>query len=204
MMHSSTAERRENFDELVSPYGGALVNLIVDDEERSELIAYASELSSLQLSSRSMCDLELLAIGAFSPLDRFMGKADYMAVLREMRLANGILFHMPITLRAQGVQDLRQGRDIALRNPKNELLAIMTVEEVFDWNIAHEAQSILGTTDVRHPLVAEMAGWGKAYLSGPLKVLNLPKHYDFTELRKTPAEVRSTLQALGHTNVVAF
>jgi sulfate adenylyltransferase len=203
-MNHTAVRSRETIEELISPYCGELVNLVVDGEERKKLTERANKLSSLQLSSRSMCDLELLSIGAFSPLDRFMGKADYTAVLEEMHLANGTLFPIPITLPVQGVQCIQEGKDIALRSPKNELLAIMTVEEVFEWSISQEARIVLGTTDVRHPLISEMASWGKKYISGLLKVINLPKHYDFVELRRTPAEVRSTIQALDHTDVVAF
>jgi sulfate adenylyltransferase len=202
-MNYAAARSRETV-ELITPYCGELINLLVEGEERRELIERANKLSSLQLSARSMCDLQLLSIGAFAPLDRFMGKADYTRVLEEMRLANGTLFPIPITLPVQDALCLQKGRDLALRSPKNELLAIMTVNEVFDWTLSEEARLVLGTTDVRHPLIAEMASWGKTYISGPLRVLNLPKHYDFSELRKTPAEVRSTLQALGHTHVVAF
>ena len=194
----------QNIEDLISPYCGELVSLLTEGDERKELIQRANQLLSLQLSPRSMCDLELLAIGAFSPLDRFMSKADYIAVLEEMRLANGTLFPIPITLPVQDVQSIEKGKNIALRSSKNELLAIMRVEEIYDWNIYQEAGLVLGTTNVRHPLIAEMTSWGKAYISGPLKVLNLPKHYDFLELRRTPAEVRSTVQALDHTNVVAF
>lgn len=203
-MNYTARKSFENIGERISPYGGELVNLLVQGEERRELAEHANKLSSLQLSPRSICDLELLSIGAFSPLDRFMGKADHTAVLEEMRLANGTLFPIPITLPVQDVQSIQEGKDIALRSPKNELLAIMTIDEVFEWNISQEARLVLGTTDVRHPLIAEMASWGKTYISGPLKVLNLPKHYDFVELRKTPAEIRSTIQTLNHTNVVAF
>jgi sulfate adenylyltransferase len=203
-MNYTAAKTDENIQRLIPPYYGKLVNLLVDNEECGQLAQRANELPSLQLSPRSLCDLELLSIGAFSPLDRFMGKADYTRVLEEMRLANGTLFPIPITLPVQDAQFVQNGKDIALRSPQNELLAVMTVEEVFEWDSAREAQLALGTTDVRHPLIAEMASWGKLCISGPLKVLNLPKHYDFSELRKTPAEVRFTLEALGHTNVVAF
>jgi sulfate adenylyltransferase len=161
----------QNIEELISPYCGELVNLLVEGEERRELTEYANRLPSLQLSPRSTCDLELLSIGAFSPLDRFMGKADYTRVLEEMRLANGTLFPIPITLPAQDVRCMQKGKDIALRSPKNELVAIMTVEEVFEWSISQEARLVLGTTDVRHPLIAEMASWGKTYISGPLRSL---------------------------------
>jgi sulfate adenylyltransferase len=203
-MNYTAVRSRATIDELIPPYGGELVNLVVEGEERRELIERANQLRSLQLSPRSLCDLELLAIGAFSPLDRFMTKADYIRVLEEMRLTSGILFPIPITLPVQDLQFIKKGKDIALRSPKNDLLAIMTVEEVFEWSISQEARLVLGTTDARHPLITEMASWGKTYISGPLRVLNLPTHYDFSELRKTPAEVRSTVQALDHTNVVAF
>jgi sulfate adenylyltransferase len=203
-MNHTAVKSSEPIEDLISPYCGELVNLLVEGDERRELTERANKLSSLQLSPRSMCDLELLSVGAFSPLDRFMGKADYTRVLEEMRLANGILFPMPVTLPVQDVQRIQKGKNIALRSPKNELLAIMTVEEVFEWSVSEEAGRVLGTTDVRHPLIAEMASWGKTYISGPLRVLNLPKHYDFSELRNTPAEVRSILQALDHTDVVAF
>ena len=203
-MGCTAAEIGENIRRLIPPYYGKLINLVVGGEERAQLAQLANELPSLQLSPRSLCDLELLSVGAFSPLDRFMGKADYTRVLEEMRLANGTLFPIPITLPVQDAHFVRTGKEIALRSPQNELLAVMTVEEVFEWGPAREAHLALGTTDVRHPLIAEMASWGKLYISGPLRVLDLPKHYDFSELRKTPAEVRSTLAALGHTNVVAF
>ena len=203
-MSSATVTDRKTAGGFIPPYGGKLVNLIVDGEERRELTEYANKLPSLQLSPRSLCDIELLSVGAFSPLDRFMGKADYTGVVEEMRLANGTLFPIPITLPVADASSIQVGKDIALRSPNNDLIAVMTVEEVFEWSPSQEARLVLGTEDVRHPLVAEMASWGRAYISGPLKVLNLPKHYDFSELRKTPAEVRSTLQQLGYSNVVAF
>ena len=203
-MSNATVTDRKTAGGFIPPYGGKLVNLIVDGEERRELTEYANKLPSLQLSPRSLCDIELLSVGAFSPLDRFMGKADYTGVVKEMRLANGTLFPIPITLPVADASSIQLGKDIALRSPNNDLIAVMTVEEVFEWSPSQEARLVLGTEDVRHPLVAEMASWGRAYISGPLKVLNLPKHYDFSELRKTPAEVRSTLQQLGYSNVVAF
>jgi sulfate adenylyltransferase len=203
-MNYIAAKSGENIQGLIPPYHGKLVNLLVDNEEREQLVQCANELPSLQLSPRSLCDLELLSAGAFSPLDRFMGKADYTRVLEEMRLANGTLFPIPITLPVPDARFVQNGKDIALRSPQNELLAVMTVEEVFEWDPAREAYLALGTTDVRHPLIAEMASWGKICISGPLRVFDPPKHYDFSELRKTPAQVRSTLEALGHTNVVAF
>jgi sulfate adenylyltransferase len=186
---------------LITPYKGSLINLLISEEERGELLQKSSHLSSIQLSARSLCDIELLATGAFSPLDRFMGKADYYRVLEEMRLMDGTLFPIPLTL---PVTPDQLGKAIALRSPNNELIAVMLVEEVFEWNQQFEALHVFGTTDARHPLVAEMGSWPKYYVSGSLKVLNLPKHYDFPQLRRTPVEVRNALQSWGYTNVVAF
>jgi len=140
-----------------------LVNLVVGEEEKSELVRRAAELFSLQLSARALCDLELLATGAFSPLDRFMGKAD------ETR------FPIPITLEVDQAEGLL-GKELALRSAKNNLIAWMKVEEVYDRN----------------------------YVSGPLRVIELPKHADFPLLRRTPAEVRVLLAVMGKANVVAF
>jgi sulfate adenylyltransferase len=189
---------------LIPPYGGHLVDLRVPAEELAEARAYASTLPSLQLSPRMVCDLELLATGAFSPLDRFMGEADFRGVLHEMRLADGTLFPMPITLPVAADAGLQVGTDIALRDSMNDLLAIMTVEELYPWDPAELAERVLGSQDPKHPLVHEMARWGRLNASGPLRVLQLPRHYDFRELRRTPAEVREVLAKTGRQNVVAF
>src|SRR5690606_1301958 len=81
---------------------------------------------------------------------------------------------------------------------------VMRVDEAFQWNRQEEAAHVCGTTDLSHPLVAEMSGWGDFYISGPLKVLALPKYYDFVELRRTPAQTRMLLEQMGSPNVVAF
>jgi len=189
---------------LISPYGNKLVDLVVPTEEVDELKAQASHLASLQLSARSVCDLELLATGGFSPLDRFMGQEDHQRVLDEMRLTSGHLFPIPITLPVEAGSDIHLDQKIALRNAKNELLAVMTVEEIYEWDLAEVAQKVFGSQDLRHPLVSEMHRWGKLNISGQLQVLQLPRNYDFKELRLTPAETRAKLETMGHQNVVAF
>ncbi|MDP6369681.1 MAG: adenylyltransferase, partial [Planctomycetota bacterium] len=100
---------------LISPYGGKLVDLVVTGEERKELLERATQLPSIQLSQRSFCDLELLATGAFSPLDRFMGRDDYESVCENMRLADGTLFPIPITLPIERTDGLQVGREVVLR-----------------------------------------------------------------------------------------
>jgi sulfate adenylyltransferase len=189
---------------LISPYGDRLVDLLVPPEQSESLRAYANRLPSLQLSERSVCDLELLATGAFSPLDRFMSQADYRRVLAELRLTSGQLFPIPITLPVESESAIRLDQDVALRSPQNELLAVMTIEEVYEWDRNELAQQVLGTQDLRHPLVIELGRWGRLNISGKLQVLSLPPHYDFQNLRLTPAQTRTALAALGNPNVVAF
>lgn len=188
----------------ITPYGGRLVDLLVPAEKAAELKTYAGQLASLQISERATCDLEMLAIGGFSPLDRFMSQAQYQRVLDEMRLPDGHLFPIPVTLPVDAGTDLHIGQDIALRSPHNDLLAIMTVEEIYPWDVNEVAQKAFGTLDLRHPIVAEMQRWGKLNISGRLQVLQLPPHYDFRELRLTPAQTRAKLESFGRQNVVAF
>jgi sulfate adenylyltransferase len=169
-----------------------------------ELKEYAGRLPSVQLSERSVCDLELLATGAFSPLTAFMGAEDYQRVLDEMRLGSGHLFPIPVTLPVTPNESIKLDQDIALRDSKYDLLAVMTVEQLYEWNHNEMAQKVFGTRDLRHPLVAEMHRWGEVNVSGPLRVLQLPKHYDFKKLRLTPLQVRERLEQSGCENVVAF
>jgi sulfate adenylyltransferase len=189
---------------LISPYGGTLVDLLVPAEAREELKARASRYPSLQLSERAVCDLELLATGAFSPLDRFMGQEDYQRVLEEMRLQSGHIFSIPVTLPVEAGTAIQLDQDVALRNAKNDLLAVMTVEEIYEWDHAQVSQQAFGTQDPRHPLVKEMQRWGRLHISGTLQVLQLPRHYDFHNLRLTPAQTRACLETFGYKNVVAF
>ena len=195
---------QQKIGRLISPYGGSLVNLVVNGEERQQLIEQSAHMPVVQISARSLCDLELLATGAFSPLDRFMGKADYERVLAEMRLQNGVLFPIPVTLPVDPAALAGGVEQIVLSDSRNNRIAVLQVEEVYEWDAQHEAQMALGTTDTRHPLVSEMNRWGKVYVSGALKVLDLPHYHDFTALRRTPAQVRERLEAMGHENVVAF
>ncbi len=189
---------------LIAPYGGRLIDLMVPAPELAEARAYASTLPSLQISPRAVCDLEMLASGAFSPVDRFMGEADFRRVLAEMRLADGTLFPIPITLPVAADAGLRAGTDIALRDSMNDLLAIMAVEELYPWDPTDLAERVIGSHDTKHPLVHEMERWGRLNASGSIRMLQLPRHYDFQNLRRTPAETRQILSETGRQNVVAF
>jgi sulfate adenylyltransferase len=189
---------------LIEPYGGAMVVRTAVPGNAARLKNFAETLPSLQLSARSACDLELLATGAFSPLDRFMSRADYESVLNNMRLASGYIFPVPVTLPIPRSADFRKYGDIALRDPKNNILAVMRVDEIYEWDRREYADRVLGTQSERHPLVAEMQNWGAVNISGPLQVIELPRYYDFPELRMTPLEVRARLNEMNAGPVVAF
>ena len=193
-----------NKPELVTPYGERLVDLRLPAGVREEVKHYAEALPYIQLSERALCDLELLATGGFSPLESFLGREDYEHVLGEMRLSDGTLFPIPLTLTISKDSSIKLDHEVALRDSYNNLLALLRVTEMFDWDRDREARAVCGTTDPRHPLVAEMNSWGDLCITGALRVLDLPTRYDFRKLRMTPAQVRNELKRLGQRNVVAF
>ena len=158
----------------------------------------------MRLSERALCDLELLASGAFSPLDRFMGSQDYRRVVEEMRLDDGRLSPIPITLPVGSDAPIKLDREVALVDSRNEIVAVMMIEEIYEWDLNKTAHEVFRTNDARHPLVAEMHRWGTTNISGQLRVLRLPTHYDFRDLRLTPSQTRSRLEQSGFENVVAF
>jgi sulfate adenylyltransferase len=189
---------------LIAPYGGTLVYLLTPADALAERKAYAGNLPSIQITDRQACDLELLAVGGFSPLDGFMRQADLQRVLDDMRLDDGTLFPMPITLPVESTEGIHLDQDIALRDRRNNILAILTVEEIYAWDQQETALKAFGTVDTRHPIVAEMHRWGRHNLAGRLEVLQLPPHYDYKALRRTPQETRAELMRIGSANVVAF
>lgn len=190
--------------EIIPPYGGQLVDRLVPTEKLAELKEKAGDLPTLRISQRSVCDLELMSTGAFSPLETFMGQEDYKRVLGEMRLADGHLFPIPITLPIDPAPHIGLDCQVVLCNAKNELLAVMTIEEIYEWDLREAAESVFRSQDVRHPLVAEMHGWGKLHISGHLETLKLPTRYDFQDIRLTAAQTRERLAQLSCDNVVAF
>lgn len=194
----------EQKDILIKPYGGKLINLLVPEEEREDVRQHAASLPRVQLTARNVCDLELLATGGFSPLSSFMNRANYDRVLEEMRLTSGELFPLPVTLTVKKNADVSLDGEFALADQHNNVLAVMRVEEIFEWDPEREARFAYGTNDLRHPLVAEMNSWGELCIAGEMRVLQLPRYYDFRSLRLSPIEVRERLASLGRANVVAF
>ncbi|PYT00882.1 MAG: adenylyltransferase [Acidobacteria bacterium] len=194
----------QKLDTLISPCGDTLVDLVAAADEVADLKVYAESLPSLSLSERCVYDLELLATGAFSPLDRFMGRADYEGVVEEMRLTSGHIFPIPVTLPIGNEITIRENSDVALRDAKRNVLAVMHVDEIYEWVRDEYTREVLQTESLRHPLVTEIRGWGDRFISGPMRVFQIPPHFDFPELRRTPRETREALARFGNKNVVAF
>jgi sulfate adenylyltransferase len=194
-------------DHLISAYGGELVDLLVADERRLELKAQSREWPSWDLTQRQLCDLELLLSGGFSPLVGFMGGSDYESVRDRMRLADGTLWPIPITLdvSADLAASLHDGSMLALRDPEGVILAVLHVSEVWQPDLKAEAKDVYGTLDRAHPAVAMLLDSNRpSYVAGSVEGLQAPVHYDYDDLRHTPAELRAIFQTRGWRQIVAF
>jgi sulfate adenylyltransferase len=192
----------------VAPHGGELIDLIAGEERIAELKAHSREWPSWDLTARQLCDLELLMSGGFSPLRGFMTRTDYEGVCQNMKLQTGLLWPMPITLDVteQFAKTLSPGKSkIALRDPEGVMLGVLHVEEVWQPDRKAEAESVFRTTSTVHPgvdyLLNKANPW---YVGGPIEGVQQPAHYDFKNLRLTPAEVRHEFARLGWRKVVAF
>ena len=188
-------------------HGGSLVNLVVDDERAAILKDIVLNLPDITLNDRQLCDLELLATGAFSPLTGFMNRSDYESVLDRMRLQNEILWPIPICLDVNELQAavLEAGQSVALRDPEGFLLAVMHIEDIWQADPEKEAVQVYRTSDRAHPGTNYLFNQtGQYYLGGKLEVLSLPLHFDFKPLRQTPAEIRAAVAKLGWNRMVGF
>jgi sulfate adenylyltransferase len=193
--------------DLIPPYGGTLKDLRLDAAAADEARGRALELPGWDLTERQLCDLELLANGGFSPLDGFMNQADYERVVTDMRLADGTLWPMPITLDVSEAfaGRLATGDQVVLRDPEGVALAILTVSDIWRPDRAAEAEAVFGTRDTAHPGAAYLLQRSHpVYLGGRVEALELPSHYDFPHLRLTPAETRARFARSGWRRVVAF
>jgi sulfate adenylyltransferase len=191
----------------IEPRGPSLVNLLADDDRATLLRSIALDLPDIILNDRNLCDLELLATGAFSPLEGFMTRTDYESVLDRMRLQSGDLWPIPICLNISDTQarNLEVGQSVALRDPEGFLLAIMHIEDIWPIGREKEGVEIYGSLDQAHPGVRYLFNSSSDYyLGGKLEVLSLPIHSDFKQLRMTPAEIKSIYRKLGWQRVVGF
>ena len=181
--------------------------LYVSAESAAKLKHEAADLPSWDLTPRQICDLELLMNGGFNPLKGFLGRADYDGVVKEMRLADGTLWPMPITLDVSEAfaGKIEEGQDIALRDQEGVILAIMSVTDKWSPDKLAEARGVFATEDTTHPTVNFLVNRSApVYLGGPITGLQPPVHYDFRGRRNTPNELRAYFRKLGWRRIVAF
>ena len=190
---------------LITPHGGTLVNRQIQGAERDELIRTATGLPKLQLNKRQISDLLLIAIGGYSPLDGFLNEADYTSVRDHMKLANGVVWTIPITLAVSKdeADALSVPLDVALYDD-DYLLGVLRVTEKFTYDKEREARAVYGTTDRAHPGVAALFAQGDWLLAGPIRLLNRPRNPPFQQYHLDPFQTRTLFSERGWRRVVAF
>src|SRR5690606_6774843 len=189
------------------PHGGRLVQRVLEGEPREEALRRARELPAVELDERELADVEMIGCGALSPLVGFMGRLEYETVVGSMRLADGLLWPLPITLAASREEAgaIRDGQEVALVTPgERRVVALMQVTERFTYDPRQEAAQVFGTTEEAHPAVARLYRQGPVYLAGPLWVVDRPGPDPFARYRRTPAQTRAVFKERGWRTVVAF
>lgn len=192
---------------LIEPHGGRLVNLTADENRTNQIKTASRDWPSWTLTERQLCDLELLINGAFSPLKGFMNKEDYENVCNKMRLADGTLWPIPITLDVteEMAEKLEPASSLALRDPEGVMLAALYINDIWRPDKKTEAKKVFGTTNSEHPGAAYLMNkTNSCYLGGKIEAVQEPHHYDFIELRLTPAELRKKFAAMGWRKIIAF
>jgi sulfate adenylyltransferase len=190
---------------LIKPHGGSLINREVTGLERERLIEASRNMPALRLSAREVSDLEMIATGAYSPLEGFMDRSDYGSVCAHMRLASGVAWPIPVTLSLTNEQagTVRQFQDVALYQ-EDHLLAVLHLADKYIYDKVREAELVYRTTDAAHPGVRALYDQGDWLLGGKISLVNRPRNLAFSEYRRDPAETRTLFSERGWRRVVAF
>ncbi len=191
---------------LVAPHGGTLIDRLAPPDERAAALKAAAAFAAVQLTPVQHSDLLCIATGVFSPLTGFVGREDYDSILDRMRLANGIVWSIPVTLAVSDdeARGIREGTVIALREPGGDIAATMDVHEKFAYDKRREALSVYRTDETAHPGVARLYAQGDTQLAGPVRLLKRPAHEPFAAFRRDPVETRRLFQEFGWRRVVGF
>ena len=191
---------------LVPPHGGELVDRWARGAEKTKLAEKAKSLLAVTLDERAGADVENIAVGAFSPLKGFMTSKDYLRVVREMRLENGLPWSVPVTLAISGAQaeQIRVGGEIALKMPDGRVVAVMEVSDKFVPDKELEAREVYRTTEDKHPGVAYLKSSGDVYVGGEIRVLERPFAPEFPAYHRDPAQTRELFESRGWATVVGF
>ena len=191
--------------EIILPHGGELINCFANENELNNLRTEARDLSGITVTKRVLCDLEMIAIGAFSPLSGFTGKKDYESIIESMRLSNGLIWPIPITLQVNKEQyeKVKNQSKIALKDESDEIVAVLNLKEIYQPDLKKEAQLVFKTVDLNHPAVKYLFEAGEYYLAGDIALL---KHtYDeFSEYNTGCEGTRKAFKEKGWKRIVAF
>lgn len=190
-------------NEIIPPHGNSLINCFAQNP--AEALKEAKEFTSITVSKRVLCDLEMLAIGAFSPLNRFTGKKDYESIVENMRLSNGLIWPIPITLQVnkETYEKIKNQNKIALKDESGEIVAILGLKEIYQPDLKKEAKLVFKTTDLNHPAVKYLFEAGEYYLAGDIKVLK-STYDEFPEYNLGCRKTREIFLLKGWKQVVAF
>jgi len=192
-------------DEIIAPHGGTLVDLQLPKDEAERAAEEAAHLPKVAVGQRELSDLEMMAVGALSPLTGFMGEKDYRSVLDDMHLANGLPWTIPVTLSLDEAEAKRIGGASSIALTSDDVpIAILEVGEVYQRDGEHEALTVYRTDDLAHPGVKAMHDAGDFIVSGQVRVIALPEHSNFQKYRLTPAQTRAAFAERGWKTVVGF
>lgn len=190
----------------ITPHGGQLINRIDTPAEREEFLAQADHLPRVQLNERSLSDLVMIAIGAFSPLNGFMNQADYEQVVSDMRLANGLPWSIPITLSVteEVAEPLKEGNWVRLDDSNGRFVGILELTQKYRYNKAYEAINVYRTDDTKHPGVQVVYNQGPINLAGPVWLLQRDPHPQFPTYQIDPLRSRQMFKEKGWKTIVGF
>ncbi|MEB3226001.1 MAG: sulfate adenylyltransferase [Synechococcus sp.] len=191
---------------LIAPHGGQLINRIASDAEKQEFLAQGDRLPRITLDARAQSDLEMIAIGGFSPLKGFMEQKDYELVVEEMHLSNGLPWSVPVTLSVaeEVAEPLKEGNWVRLDDANGRFIGVLELTEKYHYNKAHEAINVYRTDEEKHPGVKVVYEQGAVNLAGPVWLLERDDHPLFPKYQIDPAASRAAFQARGWTTVVGF
>ena len=190
----------------LQPHGGELIDRLAEGSERDQLLQEAATLTSISINNWTISDIDCIAVGAFSPLKGFMNEDDYRSVVERMRLADGTIWSIPITLSVEEEQaaKLRVGERVALVGEDHIVYALLTVESIYQVDQQHEARKVFKTDETAHPGVAKLYERSSTYVGGPITVLNRPQRDKFQEFYFDPKDTRRIFAEKGWKRIVGF
>ena len=192
--------------DLIAPHGGELINRLATPDEKQDFLAKADSLPKVQLDQRATSDLVMIAIGGFSPISGFMGQNDYLGVVKEMRLASGVPWSVPVTLSVtpEVAEPLNIGSLIRLDNSDGKFIGVLQLTEKYSYDKKLEAEKVYRTEEEKHPGVKVVYEQGDINLAGPVWLLERSDHPQFPDYQIDPAASRAIFQERGWRTVVGF